>query len=603
MINFGDSNLIVSYIQSWLKENYDNTLVLSDVYDKNTHKALINYLKLPKIVDSYKIKDMLINEFTYKETEPPHKLIDGGGLWNFNFEMTPFRIKFYTRDTNETFTNGILFILQHINDVDEFCRQYGWYVSFYTKTNYKSKTKNKNIYFVINKLDRPQLLPSKDVLNMINLNCHDYILNKCFLDATNAYHGYIQNSNYYKILLIEAKPGDIFTISHGYEHSIEMAVGYVEASLNEIRNGNVIVNDIYSHMHNSVNGMLATTNYITYGIPTNSECTYLLIQLPYNQKLSLSETKQYTIKIGDINNDGIVDKTDLELLRQYVLATNNGNQPPFILDERSKIAANIKQDYDSNGNPIINDIDLSLFETRYLESQTSGTYLDFGTLNYEAQKSDIIDDVNKILVVNGAIEQYYGNSTVPLNEFSDNPWAIHEEFLPFIIGSAIHPYSNSNDISLLQEKIQKLNSRYIPKQWGYYDSAYDYLTNEKLIWNENKLHYEYWKNNVYTGYCYKSNDLINGQFYSESQNILAPIKIINSKLYINNKWTNKIVTDDGNITTQDGINSLKELVKAFQVEANRYYYKQTGKTPIRFINGYVTPETEVYLNMVLDDLD
>ena len=44
-INFGDTGLIVQYIQNFLKDNYNKNIHLSDEYDKETHKALIDYLK------------------------------------------------------------------------------------------------------------------------------------------------------------------------------------------------------------------------------------------------------------------------------------------------------------------------------------------------------------------------------------------------------------------------------------------------------------------------------------------------------------------------------------------------------------------------------
>ena len=98
MINFGDTGLIVQYIQNFLKDNYNKNIHLSDEYDKDTHKALIDYLKLPEIIDAIDLKDLLLSLFTFKEEQPPHRLINGGGIWNFDFEMTPTTITFYNRE-------------------------------------------------------------------------------------------------------------------------------------------------------------------------------------------------------------------------------------------------------------------------------------------------------------------------------------------------------------------------------------------------------------------------------------------------------------------------------------------------------------------------
>ena len=182
-INFGDTGLIVQYIQNFLKDNYNKNIHLSDEYDKETHKALIDYLKLPEIMEPNDIKDLLISLFTFKEEKPPHKLINGGGIWNFNFDMTPDKIIFWNRDINQCFNGAIEFISEHMDDVDKVCRLHGWKLSGYTSFKYnKNKIDEEHkIKFIISKDNREQLLPASDVLKMINLSMNDYLLGKCFL--------------------------------------------------------------------------------------------------------------------------------------------------------------------------------------------------------------------------------------------------------------------------------------------------------------------------------------------------------------------------------------------------------------------------------------
>ena len=124
MINFGDKGLIVQYIQNFLKDNYNEYVHLSDEYDKETHKALIDYLQLPEIIDSYSMKDLILKKFTFREEQPPNALINGGGVWNFDFDITLDTIRFYSRGISQCFEGGLRFITEYMDEVDELCKQY-----------------------------------------------------------------------------------------------------------------------------------------------------------------------------------------------------------------------------------------------------------------------------------------------------------------------------------------------------------------------------------------------------------------------------------------------------------------------------------------------
>ena len=225
-LELGSTGLIVQYLQNFLKDNYNQNIHLSDEYDKDTHKALIDYLLLPEVLDSYSMKDLILQRFTFKEEQPPNLLVDGGGVWNFNFDITLDTIRFYTRAITQCFDGGLRFITEHIDEVDELCRQHGWYLADYTTFLYDKYTVNdKAVEFTVVQETRKQLLPCKDIINMINFSTNDYLLGRCFLDENNAYHGVVQNSNKYKISYIPAKPGDKFTIAHGYNYPIANSQG------------------------------------------------------------------------------------------------------------------------------------------------------------------------------------------------------------------------------------------------------------------------------------------------------------------------------------------------------------------------------------------
>lgn len=611
MINLGDRTMIVQYIQNFLKDNYNQNIHLSDEYDKDTHKALIEYLQLPEIIDSYSMKDLILQNFTFREEQPPNALINGGGVWNFDFDITLDTIRFYNRAINQCFDGGLRFISEYMDDVDELCRKHGWYLSYYTKFIYdKNKDTNKVAEFILVKEGRKQLLPSKDIIKMINFSMNDYLLGKCFLDEDNAYHGMIQDSNIYKISYIPAKPGDKFTITHGYKYPCEIAIGYTEYTLSELKSGDyTTVYNIVSHLSKSTYGELNPGDYEIYEIPEESDCKYLLIQMPYKDNLISPTSQKITVKLGDINQDGIIDfdinnpESDYMLLKRYVDAKSAGENLPFTLSGANLIAANINRDIDVNGNQVIDEIDLKKFEAAIEAFNTLGKAIDFGEAIYEKEIDLSESDYDRLLVMYGDIEEGNLNNelNIPLEDYQTEPWAIHDCFLPYILGSAIHPYSDNRDIQWLQQEIMKLQPRYEGLRWGHYDTAESFISNDYIQWNEAKAVYEYYQNGLYTGYILSSSDIYNSELRREHNMTLSNIKIYNGRILVDDVWNGKLVLEDGSITKEFSQYSLKEIIKSFQLQTNKLY-KDHSKEQIKFITGYVDPLTEKRLKQATQGL-
>lgn len=615
-INFGDTGLLVQYIQNFLKDNYNKNIHLSDEYDKETHQALIEYLKLPEIISANEIKDKLLQTFTFKEDKPPHKLINGGGIWNFNFDMTPNSITFWNRDINQCFNGAIEFISGYMDEVNEFCRNYGWKLIDYTSFKYNKNDNNSihRIKFTIAQEDRKQLLPANDVLKMINLSMSNYLLGKCFLDENNAYHGFIQNSDVYKISYIPAKPGETFTISHGYKYPCELAIGYTNRTLLELKHEDLSsVENIVSHLAKSRYGELNPGSYEVYTIPEDAECTYLLIQMPYKNNLISPTSQSIKVKIGDINQDGKITcdendpNSDYRILKDYVEAIKEG-KPHRNLSGPNLLAANINQDFDVNGNPIINEMDVEIFKNRII-SLKGGELIDFGETIFNKEIDLSESDYDKILIMYGNIEDnnydsdgnFDNHLNIPLEEFQTNSWAIHECFLPYILGACIHKYSDQRDIQWLQENVNVLYDLYEPIRYGKYDEPVDYLSNDYISWDEIKALYKYYKDGLYTGYVLvsKNADIQNATLRRENDNMKSNMKIINGRFFIDDSWTGQFVLSNGLITTGDARYALKSLIESFQLSTNKFYNGQT-KDQIKFISGNLDPLTEKYLKQLID---
>ena len=597
MINFNDTGLIVQYIQNFLKDNYDRTIHLSDVYDKETHKTLIHYLQQPEIISAHNMKNILINNFTYREENPPNALIDGGGIWNFNYEETPDSLRFYTRNISDCLINGAKFITEHINEIESICNKYGWKLRDYTKFKKQNTGISKSEFF-ISKDNREQLLPTKDIIKMINLSTNDYILNKCFIDENNAYHGYIQDSKHYKISYIEAKPGDTFTITHGYKYACEMAIAYTEHTIDEIKYEGYEVNNIISHLESSPYGELTPGTYEVYHIPEDSNCTYLLIQMPFSDNLVSPDSQKINVRIGDVNQDGLINQTDLDLLREWVSANVNGETPPFVLSGPNLIAANINQDLDLDGNQIVNETDVLLLEAALQQ----GDNPDLGEVTYERQIDLTESDYDRLLIMYGNINEGNQNNilNIPIEDYQTDHWAIHKCFIPYLLGACIHRYSDIRDITWLQEQIQSINPKYIGKYYGLYDKPEDFvLDNECLKFDTKMGAWKYYQRNMYTGYILDNKQSpLNGFLRREANMEKSLIQIINGRWYIDNQWTKKIVLEDGSMTSEEASNSLQQIIQQYQFLANEWYKLHNGEQ-IKFCFGYVDPLTEKYLKQIM----
>lgn len=610
-LELGSTGLVVQYIQNFLKDNYNQNIHLSDEYDKDTHKALIEYLKLPEVIDSYSMKDLILKNFTFREEQPPNALINGGGVWNFDFDITLDTIRFYNRPINQCFDGGLRFISEYMDEVDELCRQHGWYLSYYTKFLYDKNTEvDKVAEFILVQEDRKQLLPSKDIINMINFSMNDYLLGRCFLDENNAYHGVVQNSNIYKISYIPAKPGDKFTISHGYKYACELAIGYTESTLQELKTSEyTTVYNIVSHLNKSTYGELNPGDYEIYEIPKDSDAKYLLIQMPYKDNLISPTSQKINVQIGDINQDGKIDfdinnpESDYMLLKRYVEAKSEGKDLPFTLSGANLIAANINRDIDVNGNQVVDEIDLRKFEAAIEAFNSLGKAIDFGEAIYEKEIDLSESDYDRLLVIYGDIEENNkGNElNIPLEDYQTNPWLVHECFLPYILGSAIHTYSNIQDIEWLQKQIMKIQPNYSGLRWGFYDSPESYISNDYFQWNESKAKYEYYINGLYSGYILSSNDIFNSEIRRENNLTLSNTQISNGRILVDGNWTGKLVLEDGTITRELSQYSLREIIKQFQLSTN-HFYKDQSKEQIKFITGFVDPLTEKRLKQATQGL-
>ena len=108
----------------------------------------------------------------------------------------------------------------------------------------------------------------------------------------------------------------------------------------------------------STNGIIATTDFYTPMSVTSifNEISYnATIRNSNNNNIDPNSITMTSVLMGDVNQDGIVNKADVNALNKYLL-----NSDAYPLPEKGLLAANVKFDFDNDGNPIINSIDSAL---------------------------------------------------------------------------------------------------------------------------------------------------------------------------------------------------------------------------------------------------
>ena len=115
-----------------------------------------------------------------------------------------------------------------------------------------------------------------------------------------------------------------------------------------------------TYLGNSINtkGIIATTDFYTPMSVTSifNEISYnATIRNSNNNNIDPNSITMTSVLMGDVNQDGVVNAEDISALNKYLLSPIS-----FPLSEKGLLAANVKFDFDNDGNPIINSIDSAL---------------------------------------------------------------------------------------------------------------------------------------------------------------------------------------------------------------------------------------------------
>jgi hypothetical protein len=157
-VTFKDKTLPVRYLQAFLQIEFNNTLRISGIYDEYTHENLLKYLKLPKVLETYPVYELLITTYPALTNED-----------NFIIEQ----------DTDEIFitstkiTDEVMNVVNSLRDTfADFLNNVGWEIVDFISYEDNSE----KVYINVAKENRTNILP-KELLGMINQNINHYIPN------------------------------------------------------------------------------------------------------------------------------------------------------------------------------------------------------------------------------------------------------------------------------------------------------------------------------------------------------------------------------------------------------------------------------------------
>lgn len=606
-IKFESENIIVDNLQIFLKENFDKHLQLSGVYDSYTHDALVNYLKQPNTLDVRDVKTKIIEKFTYRNSTPPYGLAqgeDGGGIYNFDNTITLNTIIFKTKPNHIFFDNGVRFINNHINELKEFVKNYGWTVTSYTSYKYDPTVDSVNYAeIVIEKTGIYNYFPNSSLLPMINIFDGNYIYAKCFISSS-TYTGFISYNKNYKIALIPCKSGEIYTITHGYSVACEMAVSFTTLTSKQLKQEGAAIGNkhILNRMSTSIQGAVDPGEWFYYKIPEDSNATYLVIQMPYRSDMLSTGIEKVKVKLGDINLDGVVDQTDVNLLNSYVTALENNSTPPFELTGNSLIAANLNKDLDLDGNPIIDRNDVAILQAAVNNNR------DLGYVEFEQAIKVSAYEQDRLLVIYGD-DAKDEKLNIPVGDFYIEPWAVHEKFIEYFLGRTIHKYSDIVDIEWLQSNISNYSGWYDKKYFGTYDDYTNYKLDESIRYDEFTGKWVYYVGNSSSGYYLDTvnnfeNCFLRYLYKDDNHNAgeMSDMQTIDGKLYKQNKYTGKIILNSGDVVKEGYQHSLKYIVQSFQLYQNEIIERyKTKDDKIPFTNGDYCVLTDKYFTKTYGD--
>lgn len=193
------------------------------------------------------------------------------------------------------------------------------------------------------------------------------------------------------------------------------------------------------------------------------DAQWVCIQCPSDySNISGNSEKTVYLEVGDINFDGKIDMEDYNILAQYTaegagadkLPLNKANWTPT---PKQLAVMNCRTDTEWHRQNI--NVDDAVMLYNYINN--IGGITDLGLTPWQVNTNDYYNEdknVRNLLIIDG---HYDPSVNIPFEEFTDDPWVIHDKFFNYLFGMAVHKYSNSEDITYVQKLLAEVYSESI----------------------------------------------------------------------------------------------------------------------------------------------
>ena len=519
-IHYGDEGMIIKYIQFFLQENYSRSIIPSGIYDMETHRNLLEYLRLSNLelnphTVRIKLQEQIPELGKYFVSTTEAETI------TFTAKGTVKTVLYDDVTYYDFLTNEKEKIYKAVSDL-------GWTVEKYSNVN--SNTEKYTI--TITTSNRRNYFPNHEMLYFVNSFLNQYIYKMKFDGIRFAK----DLENKYRLAVIPCEPNTRYTIYHGYNADITFLLGFCSIAPINIESG---VSTLLQEPEEIV--LSPRRHYI---VDTPDDCTHIYIQVEYDDDEAKNINE--TLYLGAIYNEGksyktpatyinpytnlpegnIIRQLDLDLLKEYInyygnmkydvdedgnptvtssyelemtdpskwydLPQGYENEEEFLefwSSRKRLLVADVNRDGDIETHGVITNLLLSpdyKLMVRYYRNQLDGQ-MTLGTIKY---KEEIISDESlKLLVVKGDALNEEGVEIIPADEYYDDPWMIHDKFLSFLLDRCITPYSKAYDILYFKELYEKdYPDIFKDEEKKFNGIYYDYMKDEfRRFQNRNNI--------------------------------------------------------------------------------------------------------------------
>ena len=497
-IKFGMDNFYVRYLKRFLNHELDMPTSLLGAFDKNDLQQVIKYLNLPNVKSMFEVQREIQQTFIELKTL-------------FSVRMKDNYIIYTSKHIDSQSSE---FLQKNLDNIKEYCSSVGWEVVNISDWIDMSKdinndgnvdnldrkiisdiimgnTKNYSdeiiqkadinldgtvdysdltlldnymndgkLYLTIQQSSRQNYFPNKDMLVFINQFDGTFLYNWAIDDgATDQRDDQPHHSNgNYKIALYACKPGQKVTIAHNSSQPVRLIIGGSRANLkSDIEN---------FELSNIVDTTLRSGEYIQYTCTSVADGTgpdvhYICIQCPSTYgNLSGSQKQTLQLDTGDINFDGRIDMEDYHLLARYTATGPGSEQYKWTPTPKQLAVMNVRKD-ETDPNITVRDAE---YLYRFINGDPKIPSLGFSYYDIEVSADyDSGVNVSNLLIIDG---HYDIDINIPVSDFVNDDWIIHEKFFNYLFGMAITPYSSNENIAYLQKLLQVFYPEHI------YDSNY-----------------------------------------------------------------------------------------------------------------------------------